>query len=277
MRIRTLSVLITVAVAASGAWVIARPPALAQEPKQLTAEELQRDILLLEVLARAQFTDDELRSLADAASKVGAKREALLTAREDPARIAALEQLREGLLQSLPDEQLGPLHEQVEPLNETIWRAEEAMHEAMQEAVTGLLGVLPEATLEALLKARMGDPTMWLVELCHESRHIPPAEYEEWLGDVSRDIAAELAGDEGEPDAALVTKVAALLGSTRNMTNEQLDAADDQILAQATALAASARPAPTTEQLADRTRDLLFGLLENPRLDAVLKAKLQRG
>ena len=259
------------------ATVMPRVAAGAQDAGALTTEELQQDIELLRVLTRAALQPDELRSLANAAAEVAQKRQGVEAARADPALKAALEQLREALLAGQPEQQVQAIEVQVEPASAKLHQAEEAMFATAETAVAGLLQVLPEAVLHDLLSAQMGDPVQALRGALHESRHIPPAEFDGWLQQVSRELSLGLAHGNADAAEASRAEIEKLLTSTRQMTNAQLAAAEQDLDAQVQAIAGAADQTQDPDRKAQMVREMLLGLLMNPRLDPVLQARLARG
>ena len=249
----------------------------AQAVAELTTHELQQDIHLLRLLARPALQAEELQAFATAAADVDEKRQALQQAREDPALKAALEQLREALLAGQPDEQIQAIEEQAAPVRARLHQAEEAMFAGVEQVVAGLLAGLPEPVLEDLLRARMGDPVEGLVGALHESRHIPPAEFDNWLQAVSRELSMAVAHGNAQAAEASRAEIEKLLNTTRQMTNPQMEAQAETLEGQARAIAAAADQTQDPDRRAGMVREMLFDLLINPRLHAVLQAKLARG
>jgi len=249
----------------------------AQGAAELTTDELQQDINLLRLLARPGLQADELQALATAAADVDGKRQALQQAREDPALKAALEQLREALLAGQPEEQIQAIEEQIGPVQAKLQQAEEAVFASVEQAIAGLLTALPEPVLEDLVRARMGDPVQGLVGALHESRHIPPAEFDGWLEQVSRELSMGLAQGDEQAAAANRAEIEKLLTTTRQMTNPQMEAQAETLEGQARAIAAAADQTQDPDRRAGMVRETLFDLLMNPRLHAVLQARLAQG
>lgn len=247
---------------------------VAQGIEELTAEQLETDVGLLEMMTRAELGDGDLQALADVAATVEAKQKAFEAARDAPGRIALLKRIREALIKGEMDDGLGQMAQDAEPLQEAYWQAQDEVFAAMDKGVADLMEALPEPVLTNMLQARGGEPAEHVIGLLHESRHIPPAEFANWAQQVSHELAMGLAhGDPAGAETA-APEIEKLLTQARELTTEQLEAQTEAFRDQLQALSEQVGPMGKAEAREGMTREMLFDLLGNPRLAPVLEAKL---
>lgn len=274
-RCGRFATLFVAAVVASGFGLNSTGGAQEAEGEQLTIQELREDIGLLGLINRLSLDQTQLEDLLALATDLESRRKEMQRIESSPEALAALVKIRQALIEGKQGEEVEALNAPLARTWERLERMEQELGDAMRGAVEQALAMLDDARIDAIIHGEMGPPNARLLGAVNEARHIPPAEFDAWLAEVSRDIALHLAMGNKEAAGLAQTHIQDLLKRVREMSNADFEAQSEALEQEVTNIAQAAQAEPDPQWRDQRARQALTELLMHPRLSAVLKDKLQ--
>jgi len=251
--------------------------ALCQQPAVgPTAQQLDADIRLLEMLNPLQLTEDQINKLLPIARDMQTRREALERARSGPEITRALADLRQALLAGKSEDQLQPLRDQLDGLWQQMEPEERSFEQARQQALGLALTTLTPEQQRRLLAPLEEETRFALARAVGQSRQVPAEAWDTWLNEASRDLAGRASKGNREAAQAAAGQIRQLLEQTRPLMDADVAAQTEQLRAQIEDIlrTAGAKPSAAWEQ--DMLRQVLGNLIFAERAQIVLEDKLKQ-
>jgi hypothetical protein len=240
----------------------------------LTIDQIREDIGLIQTLNRLDLKQAQIELILPIASDLQSQRDAIQQAQNAPEAKAALLQIRQALIEGKQGPELEQLYASLASVWQGLDQNEGQLHDAVQRGVAQILALLEPAQVDAMATGEMGAPAGRLMEAAHQARHIPPAEFDRWLGAVSHEIALAAAMGDQQIAQQTETKIQDLLKRARELNDADFQAQADALGQEAFATVQAGAGQPNEQWRDRRAHETLAGLLRHPRLASILQEKL---
>ena len=244
--------------------------------KEKSPDELSLEVGALRLLYAFDFTAEQRQKLATSAKETMESGRARKATKVSDDYLQALTELRDALADATDEDAIDAKEDALDDLQskESVELQDdvELTPAARKQAVDVFRRLKPSQLMSFLRRQEddAADPQDRLVKALDEVRGLKRDEWKDSRDAIAEDVAADLAGANGDKADKVSDRVVALLSKARGLTAEEFKMQKPELEKTAQEIAATAEP---HEVLRNRAEYALAQLLSNPRLAEVLKAR----